>query len=201
MIDFVAFPKIPRLYRDCVITEKIDGTNAQVYVTEDGQVLTGSRTRWITPEDDNFGFAAWVRDNADDLKNLGTGQHMGEWWGGKIQRGYGVSDKRFSLFNTSRWTEDNTPKCCSVVPVLYRGLFTAYAVEDALEDLQKDGSRAVPGYPNPEGICVYHEAAGQYFKVLLENDHMPKGVVKNPSEPLDAVSMRHVRGVLGFNHG
>jgi ATP-dependent RNA circularization protein (DNA/RNA ligase family) len=54
---FEDFPKIARLSRECCITEKIDGTNAQVVITEDGQVLAGSRTRFITPEDDNYGFA------------------------------------------------------------------------------------------------------------------------------------------------
>ncbi len=57
MIEFEGFGKIARLSRECVITEKIDGTNAQICITEDGQFLTGSRTRWITPEDDNFGFS------------------------------------------------------------------------------------------------------------------------------------------------
>lgn len=52
-MDFVKFPSIARYSRDCVITEKIDGTNAQICITEDGQFLTGSRTRWITPENDN----------------------------------------------------------------------------------------------------------------------------------------------------
>ena len=30
MEEFVGFPKIPRLTRDCVITEKLDGTNASI---------------------------------------------------------------------------------------------------------------------------------------------------------------------------
>lgn len=42
---------------DFDLTEKIDGTNAQVYIADDGRVVAGSRTRWISPEDDNFGFA------------------------------------------------------------------------------------------------------------------------------------------------
>ncbi len=56
--EFTAFPKIPRLNREIIVTEKIDGTNAQVVVTEDGEVRAGSRSRWITPEADNFGYAA-----------------------------------------------------------------------------------------------------------------------------------------------
>lgn len=76
--NFIPFDKIPRLKRGCVITEKIDGTNAQVVVGEDGSVRAGSRKRWITPEDDNFGFAAWVRRNEEELRELGPGQHFGE---------------------------------------------------------------------------------------------------------------------------
>ncbi len=33
---FKPWPKIPRLRRDIVITEKIDGTNAIIHVAEDG---------------------------------------------------------------------------------------------------------------------------------------------------------------------
>jgi hypothetical protein len=54
---FEAFPSIARLSRDMIITAKIDGTDAQVIVTDDGEVYAGSRTRLITPENDNFGFA------------------------------------------------------------------------------------------------------------------------------------------------
>jgi hypothetical protein len=79
-----------------------------------------SRSRWITPDDDNFGFAAWVEANRDELLTLGPGRHFGEWWGSGIQRGYGLpkGEKRFSLFNVSRWGESR-PACCHVVPVLY----------------------------------------------------------------------------------
>jgi len=101
--DFVAFPKIARLSRECVISEKIDGTSAQILITDDGQIKAGSRSRWLTPENDNFGFAAWVADNKEELLTLGVGRHFGEWWGEGIQRNYGLKERRFSLFNTIRW--------------------------------------------------------------------------------------------------
>ena len=66
-MDFASFGKMPRLFRECIITEKIDGTNAQVCITEDGEMFTGSRTRWITPQEDNFGFAQWALDNKEKL--------------------------------------------------------------------------------------------------------------------------------------
>src|SRR5271165_3703942 len=111
--DFQAFPKIPRLNREIVITEKIDGTNASIHIAEDGTVFTGSRTKWITPNDDNKGFARWVKEHEDELRTgLGYGTHYGEWWGAGIGRRYGLTEKRFSLFNTTRWTDAVRPKCC-----------------------------------------------------------------------------------------
>jgi hypothetical protein len=176
-MEFVAFPKIPRLKRDITITEKIDGTNAQIVITEDGDLLTGSRNRWITPESDNYGFARWAQGNRDELLKLGVGQHFGEWYGSGIQRGYGLSEKRFALFNTARWGEHNPPPaCCEVVPVLYHG--TMADTSTVLERLRYLGSVAVPGFAKPEGIIVYHSAAQQMFKVLLENDEIPKGLAK-----------------------
>jgi hypothetical protein len=173
--EFTAYPKMARLSRECVITEKIDGTNACVYVAEDGSVIAGKRTSWITPERDNFGFAAWVRDHADDLRELGPGRHFGEWWGSGIQRRYGLSEKRFSLFRVDKWSESR-PACCHVVPVLYRGIFTTEAVNETLAGLARNGSSAAPGFMKPEGIVVFHTAAGIGFKKTIEGDEVPKSL-------------------------
>lgn len=169
---FIKFPKIPRLNRAIFITEKIDGTNAQVIVQEDGQVLAGSQNRLITPDADNFGFAAWVQKNYDELRTLGIGRHYGEWWGQGIQRGYGLTEKRFSLFNYERWG-DTRPACCHVVPLLYYGLF-GYQPH-VLDRLRYGGSVAAPGFMKPEGIVIYHTAAQHYFKVTCEKDAEHKG--------------------------
>ncbi len=168
-VEFQSFRKIPRLMRDVYITEKIDGTNAQVYITHDLKVYAGSRNRWITPENDNFGFAAWVQQNQEELKQLGPGHHYGEWWGKGIQRGYGLDHRRFSLFNVERWCEWK-PECCYVVPLVYRGEFDTAAVSDVATILANHGSRAAAGYMNPEGLIVYHVAANQYFKWTLDGD-------------------------------
>jgi hypothetical protein len=178
-MDFVPYPKTPRLKRSIVITEKIDGTNAQVVITRAGiheavgdhvvetladtlnfdfrfEMRVGSRTRWITPgkSTDNFGFAGWCRDNADELFKLGEGQHFGEWYGQGSHN-------------------PNTPACCEVVPVL--SLCELTGVDDILQTLREEGSCAVPGWMKPEGIIVFHSASSQVFKVLLENDAVPKG--------------------------
>lgn len=174
---FEAFPKIPRLRRGCVITEKIDGTNAQVYITDDGLLLAGSRSRYITVKDDNYGFARWCEANRDELLKLGPGRHFGEWWGSGCQRGYGLAngEKRFSLFNVGRWAAETLPSCVSLVPVLYTGPFSSDIVDSIIEDLRVNGSKASPGFMKPEGIIVYHAAARSMFKVTLEKDEAHKG--------------------------
>jgi len=175
MPEFHVFAKIPRIYRNARITEKIDGTNAQVLVTDDGRVLAGSRTRWITKENDNFGFAAWVEEHADELRGLGPGRHYGEWWGPGIQRGYGMAEKRFSLFNVTKWDgAPDRPKCCHVVPSLDHGPFSLTMVTACLQLLRIKGSRASPGFMRPEGVVVFHEASGHLYKATLENDGQPK---------------------------
>jgi hypothetical protein len=172
---FVEFPKIPRLSRECVVTEKIDGTNGCVLVMEDGRVIAGSRTRWITPEADNFGFARWVKEHEDELRTgLGVGLHFGEWWGLGIQRKYGQDRKRWSLFNTSKWSESR-PACCDVVPILYSGLFHSASIDEALNTLREQGSSAAPGFMKPEGVVIYHVAARHYFKKTIEKDESGKG--------------------------
>jgi hypothetical protein len=192
-MEFLDFPKMARLSREIIITEKIDGTNAQIAIEEldghpaegaiyqgDGLALfVGSRTRWITPEDDNFGFAKWAQEHAEELLAMGPGRHFGEWWGAGIQRKYGLDSKRFSLFNVSRWGDDaGRPACCQVVPTLYRGEFTSEAAESAIAELRANGSRAAPGFMKPEGIILYHVAAGIGFKKTLEKDEIPKSMAE-----------------------
>lgn len=190
-----------RLSREIIITEKIDGTNGCIHISEDGQFLVGSRTRWITPQDDNFGFAKWAYDNKEDLMQLGKGTHFGEWWGSGIQRGYNLpkGEKRFSLFNTVRWalygtepqiieTQDPAPKavkyqnvlpkCCGLVPQLYKGSFNTHNIHNSLEFLKNNGSIASPGFMRPEGIVIFHTAGNIGFKKTIEKDELPKSLVK-----------------------
>jgi hypothetical protein len=168
--EFRAFQKIPRYEGEMVITEKIDGTNGLVAIFEDGEVKAGSRNRWIKVGDDNFGFAKWVQEHEDELREgLGVGYHYGEWWGGSVQRGYGVKDKRFSLFNVARWGADqpNRIACCHGVPLLYEGQVSEAAIFSVLQDLEQHGSYAAPGFEKPEGIIVYHKKSRYTWKVYL----------------------------------
>jgi len=220
---FVGFGKIPRYSRDCIVTEKIDGTNGQIVIVEKSAspevtgpflweddfcgVMAGSRNRWVTPEKDNFGFARWVQEHAIELLELGPGRHFGEWWGRGIERGYGLKEKRFSLFNVTRWDQGmfhlykwlpwkyrgdespepvytHRPDCCDVVPVIWMGIFPP-PVETILRGLIVNGSMAAPGFMNPEGIVIFHIAANFLFKKTIKDDYEGKRneKIKQPEPP------------------
>lgn len=219
MLEFEAWPKIPRLGNETVqVTEKIDGTNACVVILpyhidhepliQDGYAkafatvvtetetelytfATQSRKRFIKPgkNTDNAGFAGWAWDNVDALiPTLGYGKHFGEWYGQGIQHGYGLKEKRFALFNASRW-EDLTGaevRGMGVVPVLYDGPAVSdldgptvvggmNPVKQSIEHLRREGSRAVPGYMSPEGVIAYYRLARVSYKAFLHNNATPKG--------------------------
>lgn len=198
-IAFHSMPKIPRLNRACIVTEKIDGTNALVIVHEDGRVEAGSKKRLLVPgEQDNYGFRAWVDAHADELRLLGPGLHRGEWWGQGIGRKYGGREKTFSLFNVTHWKSANqtwiecsdwvqyladkeiertvAPTCCDVVPVLrLLPRMDALQVDGVVAMLRGVGSFAAPGFDRPEGVVVFHTASQELFKVTLEKDESFKG--------------------------
>lgn len=180
---FQGFTKIARLKREAVVTEKIDGTNAAIVITIDGQVYCQSRNQFVTPQSDNAGFANWVEKNKDELvRQLGEGTHFGEWWGQGIGRGYGLKEKRFSLFNVHRWhTETEDCRCieaplCHVVPTLaVIKKFNTEEVDEVMARLKETGSIAVPGFMNPEGIVVFHTQNSALYKVTFEYDDTGKG--------------------------
>ncbi len=201
MLEFREFPKIARLNRECLITEKIDGTNACVVIGENGEVAAQSRNQLLVDgKSDAFGFALWVQRNEQRLRDtLGPGHHFGEWWGPGVQRGYAVpgtfAGKRLSRFNIERWKDLPPSDDLRTVPLLYRGRFMTSAVEQALTSLAITGSAAAPGFMRPEGVVVFHIAANMGFKVTLENDEEHKSTqggakvsqrpagVRSPPEP------------------
>ena len=152
-LTFEPFEKLGRMNRGCTITEKIDGTNAQICFGAEGELLVGSRKRQIWPEGwedkkgcDNAGFAKWVYDNEEELfEFLGQGRHFGEWCGGKIQRGYGVEEKSFLLFNVNRFGEgrQEIPEELKAI-----GLGCVPVLSDARETRWP-----VPGARNPGRWC------------------------------------------------
>jgi len=197
MAEFIKFPKIPHSNKEKVIvTEKLDGINGQIAIItaslayynyhksiiiaveaipEDPDnfymMLVGSHNRYITPEQDNFGFATWVKDNSEELFKLGDGRHYGEWYGKGIQRGYGLEDKRFALFDALRFGahNPNTPKCCEVVTILESTSQEDLNLTHWLNVLHDSGSVHVEGFLQPEGVVATYIRSGSRVKRTLEN--------------------------------
>jgi len=198
--EFQPWPKIARLTNaQMTITEKIDGTNAQVHIygsAEDTSVqfmsacsrnkvlntitLVDGKYHHVDSYSDNYGFGAWVIEEAEELIKLGEGRHYGEWWGQGIQRGYGVEGKYFSLFNARRWTTPFRdldaglpavfPRSCLVVPLMHISQFDQGAITENMMRLKSGGSWAARErgveFMNPEGIII--EFAGTHYKETYE---------------------------------
>lgn len=194
-IEFKDFGKIARFRTiQVTVTEKIDGTNAQIYISDDPAepVLAGSRNRWVTadmPDGGNYGFGRWVAENAELLRRLGPGRHFGEWYGAGIQRRYGLAHKRFVLFNVDRFSgglpEGLAEIGVELVPVLYRGPFDSAAISAAVEALYTGGSVLVPGFDKPEGAIV--SCGGQRWKIT-DNGDQHKGCTTDHHEVVQAAA-------------
>ncbi len=196
-MEFRGFGKIARLDKPWVVTEKIDGTNGQILISDymdDKESLNfsppgstiivqtmygwvhikvGSRNRWLGSGSDNFGFYNWVWENCKEVSTLGPGRHFGEWWGSGIQRNYGLSEKRFSLFNVDRWGitpegSDPKPACFHLVPVIGKTEMLGFEISLHMSELAKKGSVAAPGFMNPEGIVMFHTGSGVLLKHTFE---------------------------------
>lgn len=190
-MQFEAYPKIPRAEKvSCWITEKIDGTNGQIlFDDQTTEVRAGSRNRWCevtgNARDDNFGFGRWVAENRDLLKRLGPGRHFGEWWGEGIGRRYGLTERRFWLFDRSRFAPEDIAERgldkigVGVVPMLATCSIADLASTMAWVDakLMAEGSTAVPGWMQPEGYVVVF-AGGMKFKVT-DNGNKGKWQAQN----------------------
>lgn len=186
-ITFQSWPKIARLDNEqMIVSEKLDGTNAciQFQPPTDGPGPRGaekmyepgtayvfaaqSRSRLITPDKDNAGFATWVHANHASLfADLGYGIHFGEFWGSGIQRRYGMDRKVFSLFNTHRWEAKRghfATENLDVVPLLWTGPVDIAQIQEEYNQLRWNGSRATT-FDNPEGIVVYLTATGVSWKL------------------------------------
>ncbi len=197
MGDFKGWGFTTRENKNKTITEKIDGTNGCI-VIYNGKVSAQSRKRIITPDDDNYGFARWVYDNAGALMDtLGFGYHYGEWFGEGIQKNpLGIEGKRFALFHPTKYTEANGFELSKVdgletVPLLHHGQCDVWTIPNIMQDLDTYGSKVVgaartainvPGIEevafhraaDAEGIIIWNNETKTRTKMLLENDAFHK---------------------------
>jgi hypothetical protein len=145
-------------------------------------LMVGSRTRWIAPGNDNYGFAQFVYDNKQEfIDKLGVGRWYGEWAGPGINSGEGLAEKTFILFDIHKLGENRPlPPRTVPVPLLYKGPFEQEAIETALQDLKTNGSKLVPGFMRPEGVVIHLLGANIRYKKVFEAEESawqrPSGV-------------------------
>lgn len=195
-MEFERFSSLTCFSQGWTITEKLDGTNAQIgwwpinhWECEPENALlerkgfclfAGSRNRWLSIENDNAGFARYAVANAEELFKLGEGRHFGEWYGSGIQRGYGLTggEKRFALFNTLRWKDNpERPECCEVVHTFINNDYLdnpSSSAESIMSNLKENGSYQCPGFMNPEGIVMFHRKSSVSFKKTFDYDEKGK---------------------------
>lgn len=199
--EFKSWGSTTRENKNKTITEKIDGTNACI-VAQDGKVTAQSRKRIITPDDDNYGFAKWVYENAGALLDtLGYGYHYGEWYGEGIQKNpLGIEGKRFALFHATKYTEANgfdleRVDGLETVPLLHHGQCDVWTIPNIMQDLDTYGSKVkgaktttvkseIPGFDdtmfqfdraaNAEGVIIWNNETKTRTKMLLKDDAFHK---------------------------
>src|ERR1035437_996109 len=127
----------------------------------------GSRSQWVSPGKDNYGFDEMVYANKQAfIDTLGLGRHYGEWAGPGINSGEGLKTKTFVLFDHWKYPPERPlPPNTVVVPVLYSGPFDMAKVQECMDDLKANGSKLVPGFTRPEGCVV--RIKGDRYKVVF----------------------------------
>ena len=173
----VKWPSITRLSKATVyLSEKIDGTSCGIHVSDGKITAVQSRNQLLENGKDQNGFAAWVRANEATLvEDLGDGIHFGEWAGPGIQKGYGLKEKTFFLFDTRHYGRPWLTPNLSVVPLLRTCQLDTAVFKEVLEELKTNGSVASPGFMRPEGIIAFVYDTQTRFKILCENDNFHKG--------------------------
>lgn len=199
-MEFKSFPDVKQIGKAAItITQKLHGTNAQIVVTRiypeadlisteetvpKYEVRAGSRNRWLTVDDDNFGFAKYVEENKQSIiELLGEGTWYGEWVGPGINSSEGLKEKTFAIFNIARIEDKPLPPRMIGVPLLYKGEFSSEAIQEAFDTLREKGSALVPGYMSPEGIVVHLLGTDLRFKKVFKAEET---AWKKPARPQGA---------------
>lgn len=157
-------------FGECYVFYKIDGTNASVWLDDEGNIKAGSRTRELTLEKDNAGFYAYALQ--DERIKAYLSEHpnhrlYGEWLVPHSLKTYRKDAwRRFYIFDVSLEVEDHE----ELLPYeVYKGMLDKYELDyipplailkNAGEDsfirlLDKTGQFLVEdGKGNGEGIVI-----------------------------------------------
>jgi len=150
---------------------KLDGTNAGIQITPDGKVAAQSRTKVITPDDDNMGFARWVDANYTRFSLLAAGQHMtifGEWCGKGIQKGTAIAQldrKVFVVFAIQYEYKDTGGQLIDINPISIEERLKPVLARDDIYVLRFEGDPITFNY---EDVDVLKKQAEEINKTIGE---------------------------------
>ena len=181
--DFHAFPEVEHICKTHMrITQKVHGSNCQIYIyEEDGtkKLKVGTKNRWLSLDDDNYGVCKFVHDNAEFFLQFSLGHHYGEWAGKGINSGEGMKERMLFLFsNPARYEGITFHPNVTFVPEMYNGVLDQSQIEYWMTFLKANGSFIVPGFMNVEGIIA--EINGKRYKKVFKKEES-KWKMRDPS--------------------
>jgi len=204
--DFIKFDKIQSFDGIHVeITQKINGTNAQIFIYEDEngdkQLKCGSRERWLSPgkSTDNFGFCEFVYARRDEfIDKLGLGRHYGEWAGPGIQLGEGLSEKQLFLFDWKKFKNLEMDRV-SIVPILFSDVTHSPIARmfSSFDYLRNNGSFLSPGFMNVEGIVI--KIGKQFFKKVFNPEETKWTGIKKEKITIEYPDISHLLQPIRLN--
>lgn len=196
--SFKPFSKIMRIDNITMsITQKIHGTNAQIFIDNEKNIYVSSRNRLLSVYDDNVGFCRFVIYNKDYLiEHLGVGRHYGEWAGKGINNGEGLSINKLFLFNWKRFINNGLEDIekhpqIGFVPVLYNGGLDLEKIEQTMTSLKENGSYISPGFMKPEGIVI--DINGTLYKKTFDQEDI---AWKGEKDRKEVVSLPDISNLL-----
>jgi tRNA-binding EMAP/Myf-like protein len=182
---------------------KVDGTNGAIHALPGGAFAAQSRTRLLTPDDDNYGFAAWAHGRAAELcaglhARLGRAVVYGEWCGRGIQKRTAISrieGNAFAVFAVQLGDPARDTTRLVVDPERLRALLPAHPDVHVLpwhgEPVEldfADPERLRSGAERIDAMVADVEAADPWVAEVFGLRGLGEGVVLYPVEgvPWDA---------------
>ena len=196
---------------------KLDGTNSavRIYCIKGITTVTAqSRSRDITPGDDNFGFAKWVKENEDYFVGLMPTEAdcyitiFGEWCGKGVDTGptamHQVTNKTFAVFAL----EHVLAGCFVIDPDLLRKQLGVlpFPAERLGPDEHFDGLPRSNPAPKNMLVIDWHDAANPDFFMDFTNEEAVKATAQKMNEAMLKIEecdpwVKKMFGIEGMGEG
>ena len=152
--------------------DQLEGASALRAAREVGVAIYSVPVLYTGPWTGNFGFV----DGTNEQRPWLTTEQMGGW--DEEQKAAADRDAKIDEFISDElgWGKDaalaTKKRLQELFPVNPRPRFAPNFI---LEWLARVGSVAAPGFTRPEGVVMYHKAAGMMFTATIDKDDERKG--------------------------